>query len=183
MAHNDGLLKWLGWLRKEAMQGPFLGPFAHLALDDTGVDPVAPWLDHFLGNLLHQQVVPAGQPAFAGRTLGQATAQDFQRRGKRQSPRVQVLSGGRFVHQHPHQIVCQQQAIDLLDHTGRGLAAEHWAFALMGLELINAQFFLPTLVVETDQGRGRIELGIEQGGQQPMPLAGPGASRVVERVL
>ena len=134
MAHNDRLLKWLGGLRREAMQRPFLGPLAHLALDDPGVDPVAPWLECFLGNLLYQPVVPAATAARAGRTLGQAAAQDFQRRGQRQSPQVQVLSGGGFVHQHPHPIVGQQQAIDLLDHSGRGLAAQHRAFALMGLE-------------------------------------------------
>lgn len=116
------------------MQRPFLGPLAHLALDDPGVDPVAPWLERFLGNFLDQPVVPAATAARAGRTLGQAAAQDFQRRGNRQSPRVQVLSGGGFVHQHPHPIVGQQQAIDLLDHSGRGLAAQHRAFALMGLE-------------------------------------------------
>ena len=83
------------------MDGPFLRPFAHLSFDDPGVDAVASRLDDFLGNLLHQQAIPALTATLAGRTLGQATAQNLERGGKRYTPGIDLLRSGRLLHQHP----------------------------------------------------------------------------------
>ena len=165
------------------MFSPFLGPFAHFSFDDSGIDAVASRWDDFLGHLLDQQTIPSLTAALAGRTLGQATAQDFQRGGKGHTLWIEVLSAGGFLHQYPHQVMGQHQAIDFLEHAGGGLTAQYGAFALVGLQLVDGQFFFPTRVVQTDQGRGRVEFRVEQSGQQPMPLGTIGASRIVERVL
>src|SRR5512144_21501 len=98
MAHHDSLLKGLGWLRREAMPRPLLRPIAHFTLDDAGVDPIPPWLQDFLGNLLHQPAVPLAATPLDGWTLGQTTTPNFQRGGKCQSPWIEVLSSSRFLH-------------------------------------------------------------------------------------
>ena len=73
------------------MLGPLLPPVAHLPLDDPGVDPVPPFLQHLLGDLGHQVVIPPAATTTARRALGQATPQDLQRPGEREPLRVDPL--------------------------------------------------------------------------------------------
>nr|WP_167757105.1 hypothetical protein [Thiorhodococcus minor] len=77
----------------------------------------------------------------------------------------------------------EHQGIDLLHDSGGGLTAQHGAFALMGLEFVKGDFFFPALMVQAHQGAGRVQVGIEQGGQQPMRLRLAGTLRVIKRVF
>ena len=89
----------------------------------------------------------------------------------------------RLLHQDPDDVVPQQQAVQFLhDATGR-LAPQHRTFALMGLQFIDRELFLPPLVIAHDQGLGRVELLIQERRQQPMRLARAGAAGIIEGVL
>ncbi len=93
------------------------------------------------------------------------------------------LARRRLLHQHPDDVVAQQQAVQLLHHAAGRLAPQHRTLALMGLQFINREFLLPPFVVEHDQGLGRVELLVQQRRQQPVRLARAGAAGIIEGVL
>lgn len=87
------------------MHGPLLPPVAHLPFDDAGVDPVATILQHFLGNLRHQVVIPPAATPTTRRALGQPTPEDVQGPGERKPTRVDPLGRSRLLHEHPDDIM------------------------------------------------------------------------------
>ncbi len=131
-------------------------PLAHFAFDHARVDAIATRRQHFFGNFRQQILVPALTPGGAARAFGQATAQDLQRSGERQAARRQILAGRRRAHQDTHDVMSQEQAVDLLNHAGWGLTPQHGTLALVGLEFVEGQFFFPAFVVQHDQALGRV---------------------------
>lgn len=121
-----------------------LGPFAHLLFDDAGIDPVTTRRDGFLGDFLHEALIPLLNLLRLGSALGQAAAQDLECTGKGDTLRVDVLGCGRLLHQHPDQIMSEHQGIDFLHDPGGGLTAQHGTFALMGLEFVKGDFDTPS---------------------------------------
>src|SRR3954453_9199358 len=182
-AHDDCLAKLLGGLRIVAMLGPLLPPVAHLPLDDPRIDPVATLLQNFLGHLSHQILVPPAEAPVARRTLGQPTPQDLQGRGGREMMRVDPPRRRRLLHQRADDVVPQQEPVQLLHDSAGRLAPQHRAFALMRLQFIDRELFLPPLVIARDQGLGRIELLIQELRQQPMGFARAGAAGILEGIL
>src|SRR5437867_315757 len=158
-------------------------PVAHLAFDYSRVNPIATRLDHFLCDLRQQIRVPTLQSMDATRTFRQATTQDLQRIHERQLPRWDLRPCCRLAHQLPHYVVSQEQAVDLLHHPCWRLAAQHWTLALVRFQLVDCQLLFPSLVVQHYQPTGRMPPRVQQGGQQPVSLAGTATARIVQRVL
>src|ERR1043165_351718 len=102
------------------MLRPFFWPLAHLAFDGPWVNAVAARVQLFLGNLAEQVAIPALPTATLTWAFGQSATQDLQRAGEREAARRQLLDLGGFKHQLAHHVVGEQEAVDLLDHPGRG---------------------------------------------------------------
>ena len=79
--------------------GLFLGHLRIFRLMTWGIDTVASGADDRLSHLLHQPPIPALAAALTGWALRHATAQDFEGRGERQSPGVELLRSGDVIDQ------------------------------------------------------------------------------------
>ncbi|MEA1048639.1 hypothetical protein U5801_02215 [Lamprobacter modestohalophilus] len=91
MAQHDALLEGFGRLRRMSVVRTLLGPFAHLLFDDAGIDPVTTRRDGFLGDFLHEALIPLLNLLRLGSALGQAAAQDLECTGKGDTLRVDVF--------------------------------------------------------------------------------------------
>ncbi len=95
--------------------------------------------------------------------------QHVQSMSKAETIRIQVGLQGRLMHPGPHGIMCEQQPIEfLIEHLWRFAAQGLRAESLMGFDFIDDQFDLRALMIQGDQVESRSELGIKQGGDQPM---------------
>ena len=91
ISHNDGVCKAFGEAWRRLVFGSFLGPFGHLAFDDSGVDAVAADGDLFLLQFPDQRGEPAGEGLRRVMlAFRQATFQHAEAARERQAIRVQL---------------------------------------------------------------------------------------------
>ena len=163
--------------------GSFLLPVAHLLLDHSRVDPIAPFFDDLMTDLFEKPPMPVPSSSLTPWRLREPATENLQRIGEREPLGIDRLLGSRLEHQDPNDVVADEQSIELLHHSSGRLAAEHRPLALVGLQLIDGQLFFPAFMVELDEPRSWMGVGIQQSGQQPMLLAATGSIGVIEGVL
>jgi hypothetical protein len=164
------------------MLGSFLPPVRHLSLDDPRIPPVSTRPQSLMPDLPQEPSIP--RLGIDVRRLGQLTLQHSERVDEGEPVRILAGHHRRVVHHSPHHVVRQHQAIDLLHHPRRRLAPDRdRPAAQVGLDLIKGQLFFPPLVVDQRRFVRRHILRVGQVGDQPVPLARPGAVRVVVGIL
>src|SRR5664279_287035 len=86
---------------------------------------------------------------------------------EREPIRVFIRLEGRFMHQAPDGEMSHQEAVELLAHQIRPLAAQDYASSpQVGFQFIQGRFNLPAFVVQGGQLQGRSLFGIKYGGDQ-----------------
>ena len=123
------------------------------------------------------------KPARLARALGESASQYVQGRREGNPLGVDSLLCGRFLYQNADNIVAQQKPVNFLQDPQGGLAPQNRSFSLMGLQLVDGQFFFPALVIEFDQRLGWIQRFIKERGQQSVHQLVPGTAGIIEGVF
>lgn len=88
------------------------------------------------------------------------------------------------MHQVTQGVVSNQQGIEFLNDANRFVAAQGMANqTLVGVNFVNDQFDLPTLMIGANEVKCRVPFGICQGGDQAMYFSVARLCRVFERIL
>src|SRR5207248_11348340 len=104
----------------------FDGKGSVASFDGAGANAIAAWAQLLSGDFQEQVIEPNGQGGAlgGGRSLWQADAQDTERVGKGELPRIDRDRDGGLSHHGSDQIMSDEQAVGFLDDAGRGLAAQ-----------------------------------------------------------
>ena len=98
----------------------FFGEVGHLPFDHPGVDPVVPKGQEPAGDVGDHSRVEGWQPC-GGRGAKERGGfpQDPHGVNETQSPGIDVHGQSGFVHEEPHGVVAQQDAVDFLENAAR----------------------------------------------------------------
>ena len=115
--------------------------------------------------------------------LVDGVANDFKGMDEAESVGIKARQASGLVHQETNDKVSDEQAIDFLDDSHRFLTAQcSLSQTLMGVNLVNDDFDLPTFVVSASKVQSWIALMAEQCRNQTMRLAETRQSWILDGV-
>ena len=123
----------------------FLLPVAHLLLDHSRVDPIAPFFDDLMTDLFEKPPMPVPSSSLTPWGLREPTPENLQRVDEREALGIDRLLSGGLEHQDANDIVADEQSIELLHHSSGRLAAEQPAARLGGSSAHRCPALLPSV--------------------------------------